>query len=72
MSETIEKALKEFSNLADDEKESFAAFILEEMKSEERWNELYKSSQKTLTNVAEEALKEYDAGKTDKLDTNKL
>jgi hypothetical protein len=50
------------------DRESFAAFMLEEPESERRWDDLFGRSQNLLAQMAEEAHEEYRAGLTEPLD----
>lgn len=72
MEKLLEKAFKEASDLPEEEKEAFAAFILEELRQEKRWEELYKKSPEKLQQLANEALKEYRQGNTEMLDPDNL
>lgn len=55
-----------------DMQEAFAAFMLAELESERRWDELFDRSQDLLARLAEEARQEYRAGLTEPLDLEKL
>lgn len=62
----------EASKLPDEEQEAFAAFMLAELESERRWDELFSRSQDLLAKMAEEARQEYRAGLTEPLDPDTL
>lgn len=47
-----------------EQQEEFAAFILEELKAEDRWQAALERSQGPLTSMADEALGEYRRGET--------
>ncbi len=64
--------IAETAKLSDDEQEAFAAFMLAELESERRWDELFAKSQDVLARMAEEARQEYRAGLTERLDLEKL
>jgi hypothetical protein len=68
----LEKAFAEASKLPPEEQDLFAAWILEELVSEERWREVFDKSVVKLSKLANEALEEYRAGRTQKLDPEKL
>jgi hypothetical protein len=53
-------------------KQAFAAFMLAELESERRWDELFSRSQDFLAQMADEARREYRAGLTEPLDPDKL
>ena len=64
MTKLLEKALQEVAKLPAAEQDALAAIVLEELASEQRWAELFGRSQGELARLAQEALAEYDAGKT--------
>jgi hypothetical protein len=72
MVQLMEKALAEINKLPAEEQESFAAWILEELESERRWDETFAASQDLLEQMADEALAEHRAGKTLPLDVDDL
>lgn len=74
MTTLLQQAFTQASHLQEDEQERFARWMLAELESEERWNDLFMSpkSQDVLAFLAEKALDEYDAGKTELLDPDSL
>ena len=72
MGRLLEKVIAEASKLSEEEQEAFAAFMLAELESERRWDELFARSQDLLAQMAEEARQEYRAGLTEPLDPEKL
>jgi hypothetical protein len=68
MTALLQKALSQVDALPPEEQDALASLILEEMKSEKRWDELFASSQGELSRLAQEAITEYKAGKTTPLD----
>ena len=64
--------MAEASKLPEQEQEAFAAWILAELESERRWDDLFARSQDMLAKMAEEARREYRAGLTEPLDPDKL
>jgi hypothetical protein len=68
----LELVISEIEKLPPDEQNQFAAWILEELRSEERWSKLFAESSAVLENFADEALKEHKAKKTKKLDPDTL
>jgi hypothetical protein len=68
----VEKALEELRKLPEAEQEAFAALLLNEIDSERRWDELFAQSEDLLLDLADEALKEHRAGKTELLDLDEL
>ena len=72
MGRLLEKVIEETAKLPDEEQEAFAAFMLAELESERRWDELFSRSQGLLARMAEEARQEYRSGRTEPLDPEKL
>lgn len=72
MGRLLEKVIAETAKLPEDEQEAFAAFMLAELESERRWDDLFSRSQDLLAQMAEEAHREYQAGLTEPLDPEKL
>jgi len=72
MIQLMEKVLTEISKLPADEQESLAAWILEELASNRRWDEAFANSQNLLDQMADEALSEHRADKTLPLDPDTL
>jgi len=68
----LEQAFAEISNLAEQEQEAIAAWILEELASERRWEKVFADSQDVLARLADEALAEHHAGRTQELDPEAL
>ena len=56
MTKLLEKAFLEASKLPEQDQNTIAEIVLAEIASEQRWNELFFSSQDLLTDLAEEAL----------------
>jgi hypothetical protein len=72
MTKMLEKAFKKASALPEHDQDVLAEWLLEELKSEARWQELFAKSQDGLSRLAAEALDEHRRGKTKKLDPDKL
>lgn len=68
MTRVLEAALAEVAKLPPDEQDALAAILLDEIKSEQRWSESFSRSQDILKALAEDALAEFNAGKTKPLD----
>ena len=64
MTKLLEKALQEVAKLPASEQDAVAAILLEELASEQRWAESFAKSQDKLAKLAEQALAEYNAGRT--------
>ena len=72
MTQLLEKAFAEAAKLPDDEQDTFAALMLEELHAEQRWDDAFARSQDVLAQMADEALAEHRAGKTKPLNVNEL
>jgi hypothetical protein len=64
MTALLEKAFERASVLPKQDQEAIGALILEEIASESRWDTQFAGSQDALARLADEALSEFDAGKT--------
>ena len=72
MTKLLQKAFDEASKLPDAEQDALGRMLLEELASEQRWEELFAGSRDLLADLADEALAEHSAGRTEKLDPDKL
>ena len=72
MTEALEKAFKQISKLPEEEQDTFAEWIIQELESEKRWNQLFEQSQDILEMLADEALQDFRDGKTQELDVDNL
>jgi hypothetical protein len=68
MTQLLERALAEISKLSDTEQDAVASLLLAELDSEKRWASAFASSQDQLATMADEALREFEAGQTELLD----
>ena len=68
----LELVFSEIEKLPPAEQNQFAAWILEELHSEQRWSKLFADSSDMLSNLADEALAEHKAKKTEKLNPDTL
>ncbi|MBV6393028.1 MAG: hypothetical protein KPEEDBHJ_02258 [Anaerolineales bacterium] len=68
----LELAFAEIQKLPPAEQNEFVAWILEELHSEKRWAALFAKSSDMLSQLADEALAEHKAGKTQPLDPETL
>ena len=64
MTQLLKKAFQEVSKLPEGEQDALAAILLEEVVSEARWSKSFEKSQDALATLAQEALAEYESGKT--------
>jgi hypothetical protein len=72
MTTLLEQAFAEAAKLPAQEQDSLAAWLMEELRSERRWAQLFASSEDVLAQLADEALEEYRAGRTHELDPDTL
>jgi hypothetical protein len=64
MTHLLERAFTEASKLPDAEQDSFASLLLAELESERRWSQAFASTQDQLATLADEALRDFEAGET--------
>ena len=72
MSRLLEHAIEEAHKLPEDEQEAIGAWLLAEIESERRWDDLFARPSAAIERMAAEALEEYRAGKTIPLDPDTL
>jgi hypothetical protein len=72
MTKLLQQAFEKASTLPPQEQEAFGAWMLAELESEERWDELFRRSPELLEKLAAEAIAEDDAGLTQPLDPDNL
>lgn len=72
MTKLLEDVLRKASTLSEEDQDALAAILLEELASEERWLKAFEQSQGELAKLADEALEEFNLGRTKLLDTDKL
>jgi hypothetical protein len=72
MTELLKKAFDEASKLPNDQQDAIASLLLEELKSDRAWVQTFDRSQDALEKLANEAIRDHTAGKTDKLDPSAL
>ncbi len=68
----LEEAFAEAAKLPESEQEEFAAWLLEELASERRWQQSLNDSQELLTELADEALAAHSTGQSETLDPDRL
>jgi hypothetical protein len=72
MTKLLQKAFDEASKLPEAEQDALGRVLLEELSSDRRWEELFAGSHDLLAELADEALAEHLAGRTEKVDPEKL
>lgn len=68
----LKRAFDEASRLHEREQEFIAALVMEGIESERRCDEVFASSQDVLEKLDDEAVAEFEAGRTVPLDLNRL
>ena len=64
MTALLQKAILQVSQLSAREQEAVATLILDELASEKRWDAQFAGSQDGLARLADEAVAEFNEGKT--------
>jgi hypothetical protein len=72
MTKALKKAFEAAARLPDADQDELAAAILEELEADERWDAAFARSQDALARLADEALEEHRAGRTEPLDPDAL
>jgi len=72
MTNALQKAFEAASQLPDRDQDALAAAILEELAADERWEAAVAAAPGALEQLAEEALAEHRAGRTEPLDPDAL
>ena len=72
MGKVLQQALTELTKLPEAEQDVVGAWILAELESERRWDDLFARSADLLEEMAAEAIREDEAGLTEPLDPEKL
>ena len=72
MGKLLKKAVSEASKLPESEQEAIGAWLLAEMESERRWDDLFAKTGSALDRMADRAVKEHEQGLTSPLDPDRL
>lgn len=72
MTRLLEQAFSEASKLDAPQQDALARWLLDELESDRRWDELLAESGRTLSDLAEEARQEHRRGETKPLDPDRL
>lgn len=64
----MEQVIARVAALPEEEQEYYATIFLEELADESKWHAAFASSQDQLAKLADEALQEFEEGKTAPLD----
>ena len=72
MNTRLEEAFAQAAQLPPDEQEALAALLLDEIASERLWDQAFAQSQNQIAQLADEALTEFQEGRTVPLDEEQL
>jgi hypothetical protein len=72
VTELLKKAFEKASKLPESDQNAFARWLLDELASEQRWDQAFANSEELLSQLADEALAEHRKGKTKLLDPDNL
>ena len=72
MSKLLEEAFAKLAELPEADQDSIAAWLLEELDSERRWERLFSESHDALAGLADKALSERKRGRVKELDPDNL
>ncbi len=64
MTRLLEEAIAKVSKLPDAEQDAFAAWLIDEIKAEQQWEEAFASSEDVLSRLADEAIADRKSGQT--------
>lgn len=72
MTRLLEKAFKEASKLPVVNQNALAKWLLEELESEKKWEQMFAESENVLEHLADEAIEAHKKGKTKPLNIERL
>lgn len=72
MSAQLKRAFDEASKLSEVEQDAVARWLLDELRSERRWDDAFADSREALGKLAAEAIEEHRTGRTRPLDPKSL
>ena len=72
MTELLKKAFDAASKLTPQEQDALATLLLDELESDEHWDEAFRGSADELSELADEALREHREGRSEPLDPSVL
>ena len=72
MTRLLEKAFKEASKLPVVYQNALAKWLLEELESEKKWEQMFAESENVLEHLADEAIETHKKGKTKPLNIERL
>jgi len=72
MTRSLDSVVKTLASLPAEEQDRIAQWLSAELASEKRWTDMFDQSQDLLAQMADEAVADLEAGRTTKLDPEKL
>ena len=72
MSKLLDQAILEAQKLPESEQEAVGAWLLAELESDRRWDEMFSEPSAVIERMAREALDDHRAGRAAELDPDKL
>lgn len=72
MTKLLEEAIAKVRELSEADQDAIGQLVLDEIESERHWDELFAKSPEKLRKLAEDAMAEHEAGKSEPLDPEKL
>jgi len=72
MTKALEEVFKEASNLPEAEQDALAEAIRAEIRAEKDWDKSFASSLDVLERLADEAIADHRAGRTEPIDPDKM
>ncbi len=72
MTELLKKAFEEAAKLSELEQNKLARWLIEEILAERKWEEAFAKSEDLLEKLADDAIADYEQGKTSPLDPDEL
>lgn len=71
MTKALEKAFATVSRMSARDQNSYARWLMAELRSEARWNKAFRRSSSKLAELADEALAEHRSGRTRRINTSR-
>lgn len=72
MTDLLKKAFRKASRLPQEEQDRYASFILADLDAESRWEESFRTDPDALAALSDEAMRDYDEGRTEPLVPDQL
>jgi len=72
MTKLLEKAFEEAAKLSTQDQDTLAKWLLRELESDRHWDDSFAKSEDLLEELADNAVKDYEQGRTQPLDPDKL